>query len=494
MILDSETARVRAVLVNSGRYSIPEADAKIAASALSIFIGSDAAASVAGQAAFLTAVATAARCFGRVTVSGTTNASIIVPLPGAARTLGEAAIVLGATIESEGGSARHVVIGSGWPGSSEWQIHPYWSGWIAGVAPRPRQSGRSECALAGVAAGALAVGHAFLAEQGDPRAGRVNLCLSLWSPDALPADAENPALSELSLPKSLWLIGLGNLGQAYLWSLFMLPYAEPQSVMLYLQDDDLIDRENWGTSVLVERGRYNILKTKVAEEWANRRDFRVRRIDRRFDERTRRNADEPGLALSGLDRMGPRRLLGGGGFEYVIDSGLGATAASYQDFRINVFDAATDPAQHFEGVEDRTAETAAALLQLPAYEEITRQRNDGGCGAAMLAGKSVAVPFVSAFTGALAITQAIRIASGEAPHRSMTASLGDLRTLRAAIGEHQERITIETTATDTTPLVPDHALDPTKPKERDGFGNLFVKEVAHRIDENHARLLPAKRL
>ncbi|HXP77534.1 MAG TPA: hypothetical protein VN823_25590, partial [Stellaceae bacterium] len=86
MILDSETARVRAVLVNSGRYSIPEADAKIAASALSIFIGSDAAASVAGQAAFLTAVATAARCFGRVTVSGTTNASIIVPLPGAART------------------------------------------------------------------------------------------------------------------------------------------------------------------------------------------------------------------------------------------------------------------------------------------------------------------------------------------------------------------------------------------------------------------------
>ncbi len=469
MILDSETARIRAVLVNSGRYSIPEADAKIAASALSIFIGSDAAATVAGQAAFLTAVATAARCFGKVSVAGATDAAICVALPIAARSLREAAIILGATVEPEEEILRRVVIGWGCEGSCAWQIHTYWSGWIAGVAPRPRQSGRSECALAGIAAGALAVGHAFLAEQGDPRAGRVNQCLSLWSPDALPADAENPSLSELSLPRSLWLIGLGNLGQAYLWSLFMLPYAEPKSVMLFLQDDDLIDRENWGTSVLVKRGRYNVLKTKVAEEWADRREFQVRRIDRRFDERTRRNADEPGLALSGLDRMPPRRLLGAAGFEYIIDSGLGATAASYQDFRINVFDTATDPAQHFEGVEDRTAETAAALLQLPAYQEITRQRNDGGCGAAMLAGKSVAVPFVSALTGALAITQAIRIASGEAPHRSMTASLGDLRTLRAAIGEHQERITIETTALDAASHAADSALDPGKRKDLDGL-------------------------
>ena len=146
--------------------------------------------------------------------------------------------------------------------------------------------------------------------------------------------------------------------------------------------------------------------------------------------------------------MPPRRLLGGAGFEYIVDAGLGATVDSLQDFRIDVFDSAADPAKHFEGVEDRTAETVAALLRLPAYQEITRQRNDAGCGAAMLAGKSVAVPFVSALTAALAVTQAVRIASGEAPHRSMTASFADLRTLRAAPGDRQARITIETTIPD----------------------------------------------
>ena len=70
MILDSETARLRALMVNGGRYSHDEAEAKITASELSIHIGDDGAATPAGQAAFLTAVVTAARCFGKVTVGG----------------------------------------------------------------------------------------------------------------------------------------------------------------------------------------------------------------------------------------------------------------------------------------------------------------------------------------------------------------------------------------------------------------------------------------
>jgi hypothetical protein len=52
------------------------------------------------------------------------------------------------------------------------------------------------------------------------------------------------------------------------------------------------------------------LKTKIAEEWAEARKFRVRRIDRRLDKHLRRTDQEPLLALAGLDRMPPRRLLG----------------------------------------------------------------------------------------------------------------------------------------------------------------------------------------
>src|SRR5664280_2685997 len=58
----------------------------------------------------------------------------------------------------------------------------------------------------------------------------------------------------------------------------------------------------------------------------------------------------------------------------------------------------------------------AAMWTLPAYREFALSHTDGDCGAAMLAETSVAVPFVSAVAGALAVTQAIRVASGQAHH------------------------------------------------------------------------------
>jgi hypothetical protein len=66
--INSETSRVRAALVNSGRHTFSEAEQKLAASRLTIAIGDEAAGTVAGQAAFLTATVTAARCFGQLDV------------------------------------------------------------------------------------------------------------------------------------------------------------------------------------------------------------------------------------------------------------------------------------------------------------------------------------------------------------------------------------------------------------------------------------------
>jgi hypothetical protein len=113
---------------------------------------------------------------------------------------------------------------------------------------------------------------------------------------------------------------------------------------------------------------------------------------------------------------------------------------------VNTFDRSRDPAAHFEGVEDNLDEVSKKILDLPASAELSRCLNDGGCGAAMLAGKAVAVPFVSAFAGGIAITQAIRIASREAPHNTITATTGDLRTLRSTLGQRPERLGFATAA------------------------------------------------
>jgi len=436
--IHSETARVRAALVNSGRHTFAEADTKLAASRLLIILGEDAANTPAGQAALLTAIVTSTRSFGQVFVQGPVDQVQLLAVPAAARTLRDAIAFFGAKTATAPSGCPQIVIGTSPTKTGGWSVQAFWDGWTAGTTPsaKPVNIGLSDCPLAGIAAGALAVGQAFLSEQGDVRAGRTNQTLSLWSPgNAGKFDySEPPLFNRVLLPASLWLVGLGNLGQAYLWSLTLLPYSRPEDVKLFLQDDQKIERENWGTSILVERGRYGFLKTRLTEEWASGRGFEVRRIDRRLDEHFLRLEHEPGIALAGLDTMPARRLLGLRGFEYIIDAGLGATFIDYRKLRINVFNSKENPAEHFRDVEDLTMQTVQALMDLPAYQELGRHLGDGGCGAAMLAASSVAVPFVSAIAGALAITQAIRIASGYAHHVAITGDVSDIRSLRATIG------------------------------------------------------------
>ena len=80
--------------------------------------------------------------------------------------------------------------------------------------------------------------------RGMPAAGRRALGLSLWRPgpeaDWLQPDESEPPLTYL--PSRLWLIGLGHLGQAYLWGLGLLPYKDPADVALVLQDIDVTHR------------------------------------------------------------------------------------------------------------------------------------------------------------------------------------------------------------------------------------------------------------
>jgi hypothetical protein len=83
-------------------------------------------------------------------------------------------------------------------------------------------------ALSPMVAAALVINEAFPHVSGEmPSAGRRDAGLDLWnlgrSADWLTAHVDAPVLRYL--PSRLWLLGLGHLGQAYLWGLGLLPYA-----------------------------------------------------------------------------------------------------------------------------------------------------------------------------------------------------------------------------------------------------------------------------
>jgi len=111
--VDSETSRIRAALVKSGLNSFSEAEEKLLSSRLVLRIGSDAACTPAGQAALLTAAVTGARCFGQVSVLGTLDLPLLLPLPIAAKTLAEAVAHFGASEADDRVLGRTVLIGPG---------------------------------------------------------------------------------------------------------------------------------------------------------------------------------------------------------------------------------------------------------------------------------------------------------------------------------------------------------------------------------------------
>ena len=403
MAIDRQIARIAKILVDRESISFDEAQARLRGLTLEIVVDTHAVSSAA-HAAILTAVLVGSRTFvGGVRVVGEVDEPLNSALPLNASTIAEACIQAGARV-FEGVPSRRVLVGNRRPSPHGWSVSPWWNGWVAGVAPSPDarcDSGRNP--LTGIAAGALAVAAAFEAERGNPDC--VMSVIDLWP--AAPGVA-GPDFDDVFLPGAVWIIGLGNLGQALLWSLTSLPYRDPADVSLVLQDHDVVSEENWGTSVLVNKESYGVPKTRIAEQWALDKGFRVRRIDRRLLAHDRLEDGDPRLALSGVDKVQPRRQMANVGFDCIVDSGLGRTSSDFDRYRVTVFDQTRRIDKHFADQNDEPVDLA--IPEGDAYQRL--QAEIGRCGTAEIGGASVAVPYVSAVAASVAISRAIAVVCG----------------------------------------------------------------------------------
>ena len=197
-----------------------------------------------------------------------------------------------------------------------------WEGWRGGVIPVRYGGPLAEAGamtLAPAVAAAVRAGEAFTYHAGDhAMAGRRAAGLSLWRPGAdwRIADPAEPALAYL--PSKLWLIGLGNLGQAFAWLLACLPYEDRAEVQLLLQYFDRLAPSNDSTSLLSFMGDVGRCKTRVVAAWLEERGFETIVEERRFGPWIIRHADEPNVALCGVDNALARTALEKPGFDLVL--------------------------------------------------------------------------------------------------------------------------------------------------------------------------------
>ena len=279
------------------------------------------------------------------------------------------------------------------------------TGWRGGVAPAGapiKISSPRDFALGGVVAGSLAVAKGFLRIAGIDIRHHANITgVSLWDPAADWRDANSDGPELQFLPQKLWMLGLGHLGQAYLWTLGLLPYREPDQVELILQDFDRAVAANLGSGLLCSADYIGWLKTRICAQWMEDRGLRTKLIERAFGARTVPDDDEPFVALCGFDSAAARSLLGNPGFDLVIEAGIGSDLASFDHVHLHTFpDATKKPEEIWTGEPAVTA--APELIQ--AFEP------DARCGiiAQTLAGKAISTAFVGAIAGAFVVGEVLR--------------------------------------------------------------------------------------
>lgn len=415
---DSFHRLVKHAIDSGTAASVAEAEALFRGYRLAVEIAESAAQDPVHQAALLTTVALGRRVFlGGVTVTGALDAPLALSMP-LGRTLAEAVVASGGALERRDDESPTIIIGGGPSARRDgFCVRTAASGWRGGILPihSDLQAAVDEAMpLSGMLAAGLAVNEAYLHVSGGmPAAGRRVVGFSLWrpSPDAdwLEADASEPALTYL--PSRLWLIGLGHLGQAYLWGLGLLPYRDPAELLLVLQDVDLITASTESTSILSESDMIGQRKTRAMAAWAERRGFTTSIQERLFGADFKRQPDEPAIALCGLDNAAGRRALDQVGFDLVVEAGLGRGHRDFRTMRLHLLPGRRPAADIW-----KAAAGGENVEARPAYAKLVAEGVLDRCGMTLLAGKAVGAPFVGSVAACLALSEVLRLLHGGQLH------------------------------------------------------------------------------
>lgn len=130
-------------------------------------------------------------------------------------------------------------------------------------------------------------------------------------------------------PKSIAVLGLGQLGQAFLALLYFLYPDHGRRPSLLLVDDDRFGEENFATQVLLDPSRSWVGKKKVDHIATQLRDsgWNAEPLDVHLVWGLAPPANQPALALLGFDNFEGRRVAASWGYDWLVEAGVGTSLA-----------------------------------------------------------------------------------------------------------------------------------------------------------------------
>jgi hypothetical protein len=179
-----------------------------------------------------------------------------------------------------------------------------------------------------------------------------------------------------------------------------LPYADPSTLKLVLQDIDVATPSTVSTSILTQAEHVGKKKTRAMANWAEKRGFITAIQERLFDHTFIRQETEPTILLCGLDNALGRRALDDAGFQFVVEAGLGRGYQDFRTIRLHTLPGSRIASEIWKviiPVDDSVSDRAA-------YRRLLDDGSLDQCGVTLLAGKAVGAPFVGAVAACMVVS------------------------------------------------------------------------------------------
>lgn len=213
-----------------------------------------------------------------------------------------------------------------------------------------------------------------------------------------PTDSANPT----------WVVGLGHVGQAFLWCAALNGGPGSPVSAFYLQDFDRVTLSGISTGLLTDWADVGFPKAEIAAAKMAKAGFLCTTVLERAEP-----AEPPPacakLCIVAVDSYGFRRQLDKLRGCRIIEGGIGDGTSGFTQIQVHELPGRRSAADIWCG--DDPVATRRISLGSPAYQNLLRQNGDE-CGTTQLAGRSVATPFVGAFLGAIMYASAYDVLVG----------------------------------------------------------------------------------
>lgn len=215
-----------------------------------------------------------------------------------------------------------------------------------------------------------------------------------------------------------WIVGLGHLGQAFLWTLALARTGDACAVKL--TDFDSVSASSLSTCLLVRSTDIGKPKVHVVGDRLSELGFIVERDASRLNLDGAVPTSDAGVAIVAVDNIVLRRSLDRLKGVRIFEAGIGSGIDGFMRVQLHSFPGPRLARDVWAGDDPHASRVVD--ISAPAYQALLKQSGDE-CGTTLLAGRSIATPFVGAFAGALLFGLA---ASDHEQHRAQSAWAFDL--------------------------------------------------------------------